>query len=274
MIRNPRLASALRMAHSVKHIGSLDAGHANCLLYLAGLKNEKKEEDRGRTNASTRTTNARSTNPRSPYVHFEVGCDGCGAFPIRGAAFRCLDCPDDVGFDLCAECHSSPLVVTGRFDQGHTSNHRVVEREQVRTPLHELQAANPQLGVHEVLDIAGMQLQAAAPPPPDDSSSDDESFSSQEYDSSDDYEPQEYERQREEEYEQRYYGTVVSIKKKNANGTRFAFVHGQHGNIFLHPSDMRSGEGWVYEGDRISFSVGYFENDPLERPKCVDVVRL
>ena len=40
-----------------------------------------------------------------------------------------------------------------------------------------LQAANPQLGVHEVLDIARMQLQAAAPPPPDDSSSDDESFS-------------------------------------------------------------------------------------------------
>ena len=174
MIRNPRLASALRMAHSVKHIGSLDAGHANCLLYLAGLKNEKKEEDRGRQG---NTIAARTTNARSPYVHFGVGCDGCGAFPIRGAAFRCLDCPDDVGFDLCAECHSSPLVVTGRFDQGHTSNHRVVEREQVRTPLHELQAANPQLGVHEVLDIARMQLQAAAPPPPDDSSSDDESFS-------------------------------------------------------------------------------------------------
>ena len=67
--------------------------------------------------------------------------------------------------------------MSGRFDQGHTSNHRVVEREQVRTWLHELQAANPQLGVHEVLDIARMQLQAAAPPPPDDSSSDDESFS-------------------------------------------------------------------------------------------------
>ena len=119
----------------------------------------------------------RALSDESPYVHFGVGCDGCGAFPIRGAAFRCLDCPDAVGFDLCAECRGSSLVVTGRFDQGHTSNHRVVEREQVRTWLHELQAANPQLGVHEVLDIARMQLQAAAPPPPDDSSSDDESFS-------------------------------------------------------------------------------------------------
>ena len=119
----------------------------------------------------------RALSDESPYVHFGVGCDGCGAFPIRGAAFRCLDCPDAVGFDLCAECRSSSLVVTGRFDQGHTSSHRVVEREQVRTWLHELQAANPQLGVHEVLDIARMQLQAAAPPPPDDSSSDDESFS-------------------------------------------------------------------------------------------------
>ena len=119
----------------------------------------------------------RALSDETPYVHFGVGCDGCGAFPIRGAAFRCLDCPDAVGFDLCAECRGSSLVVTGRFDQGHTSNHRVVEREQVRTWLHELQAANPQLGVHEVLDIARMQLQAAAPPPPDDSSSDDESFS-------------------------------------------------------------------------------------------------
>ena len=119
----------------------------------------------------------RALSDESPYVHFGVGCDGCGAFPIRGAAFRCLDCPDAVGFDLCAECRGSSLVVSGRFDQGHTSNHRVVEREQVRTWLHELQAANPQLGVHEVLDIARMQLQAAAPPPPDDSSSDDESFS-------------------------------------------------------------------------------------------------
>ena len=119
----------------------------------------------------------RALSDETPYVHFGVGCDGCGAFPIRGAAFRCLDCPDAVGFDLCAECRGSSLVVSGRFDQGHTSNHRVVEREQVRTWLHELQAANPQLGVHEVLDIARMQLQAAAPPPPDDSSSDDESFS-------------------------------------------------------------------------------------------------
>ena len=119
----------------------------------------------------------RALSDESPYVHFGVGCDGCGAFPIRGAAFRCLDCPDAVGFALCAECRGSSLVVSGRFDQGHTLNHRVVEREQVRTWLHELQAANPQLGVHEVLDIARMQLQAAAPPPPDDSSSDDESFS-------------------------------------------------------------------------------------------------
>ena len=97
----------------------------------------------------------RALSDESPYVHFGVGCDGCGAFPIRGAAFRCLDCPDAVGFDLCAECRSSSLVVTGRFDQGHTSNHRVVEREQVRTWLHELQAANPQLGVHEVLTSRG-----------------------------------------------------------------------------------------------------------------------
>ena len=112
----------------------------------------------------------------APYVHFGVGCDGCGAFPIRGNAFRCLDCPDAVGFDLCGECRTSSPHVVGRFEQGHAPSHRVVEREPVRTWLHELQAAHPRLGVHQVLDLARMQLQAAAPPPPD-TSSDDESFS-------------------------------------------------------------------------------------------------
>ena len=78
-------------------------------------------------------------------------------FPSAGRRFGVSTAPTPWAFDLCAECRSSSLVVSGRFDQGHTSNHRVVEREQVRTWLHEFQAANPQLGVHEVLDIARMQ---------------------------------------------------------------------------------------------------------------------
>lgn len=34
-------------------------------------------------------------------VHYGVICDGCQAFPIVGARFKCLDCPD---YDLCESC--------------------------------------------------------------------------------------------------------------------------------------------------------------------------
>ena len=46
-----------------------------------------------------------------------------------------------------------------------------VYRPQVRTWLHDLQALNPQLGIHELLDVARLQLQAPAPPPPLDDAS-------------------------------------------------------------------------------------------------------
>ena len=39
-------------------------------------------------------------------THFGIGCDACGAYPIRGRRFRCLDCAEStaVGFDLCGDC--------------------------------------------------------------------------------------------------------------------------------------------------------------------------
>ena len=74
------------------------------------------------------------------YVHFGVGCDGCGVFPIRGTAYRCLDCPDAMGFDLCGACKASPRLAAaaGRFDQAHRPDHRVEERDQVTRPASEL----------------------------------------------------------------------------------------------------------------------------------------
>jgi Zinc finger, ZZ type len=53
------------------------------------------------------------------YVHFGIGCDCCGAFPLRGKRFKCLDCPEAVGFDLCEACHRGGLVTYGRFNQRH-----------------------------------------------------------------------------------------------------------------------------------------------------------
>ncbi|CAI5480308.1 unnamed protein product [Closterium sp. Yama58-4] len=67
---------------------------------------------------------------RANFIHISVGCDGCGAFPIVGARYRCLDCPERVGFDLCAACYSCPPPVVGRFNQRHVSTHRMVEVRQ------------------------------------------------------------------------------------------------------------------------------------------------
>ena len=117
------------------------------------------------------------------YTHFGVGCDGCGVYPIRGARWRCLDCPEEIGFDLCGFCHeaaiedggggggggedggvgcgggapsaaASPLsTVEGRFGQVHTSAHRMQEQPRPMTWIHTLQATHPELSVHEVVDL-------------------------------------------------------------------------------------------------------------------------
>lgn len=34
------------------------------------------------------------------HVHFGVGCDLCGMYPIRGGRFKCIDCYEAIGFDL------------------------------------------------------------------------------------------------------------------------------------------------------------------------------
>ena len=50
-----------------------------------------------------------------------VGCDSCGLYPIKGRRFKCQDCPDKVGFDLCGQCCDRGLHITGRFNQQHTA---------------------------------------------------------------------------------------------------------------------------------------------------------
>lgn len=55
------------------------------------------------------------------YVHFGVGCDCCGAYPIRGKRYKCLDCPEEIGFDLCESCHRRGRATFGRFNQKHVA---------------------------------------------------------------------------------------------------------------------------------------------------------
>ncbi|CAN0915450.1 E3 ubiquitin-protein ligase PRT1 [Linum grandiflorum] len=57
-------------------------------------------------------------------IHKGVGCDACGMCPIIGERYRCIDCLEKIGFDLCGECYNSRSKLPGRFNQQHTEEHK------------------------------------------------------------------------------------------------------------------------------------------------------
>lgn len=57
-------------------------------------------------------------------IHYAVGCDSCGMYPIIGKRYKCLDCKEAIGFDLCEDCYNTRSKLPGRFNQQHTSEHR------------------------------------------------------------------------------------------------------------------------------------------------------
>ena len=92
-----------------------------------------------------------------PHVHFGVGCDTCGAFPILGRRFKCADCPEAIGFDVCGDCVAAGAGGgAGRFGQAHRADHALAEVAPVRGLLHILQDANPELSVAEILRLGAM----------------------------------------------------------------------------------------------------------------------
>lgn len=55
-------------------------------------------------------------------VHFGLGCDGCGLWPIRGPAYEDVDIRSSVGFHVCEPCYQlgyQKRCLGGRFNQGH-----------------------------------------------------------------------------------------------------------------------------------------------------------
>lgn len=58
------------------------------------------------------------------YLHIGVGCDGCGMLPIIGDRYKCDDCEEAIGFDVCGSCYKSGSL-TGRFNQKHQPTHRM-----------------------------------------------------------------------------------------------------------------------------------------------------
>ncbi|XP_057499295.1 E3 ubiquitin-protein ligase PRT1-like [Actinidia eriantha] len=62
---------------------------------------------------------------QGPKVHIGVGCDYCGMCPIIGERYRCKDCKEKMGFDLCEGCYNSSSKLPGRFNQQHTPEHKL-----------------------------------------------------------------------------------------------------------------------------------------------------
>lgn len=69
-----------------------------------------------------------------PQIHFGVGCDYCGMCPIVGERYKCKDCKEKIGFDLCEGCYKSTSKLPGRFNQQHTPEHQfeLIQPLQVR----------------------------------------------------------------------------------------------------------------------------------------------
>lgn len=45
-------------------------------------------------------------------------------YPIVGDRYRCKDCVEAIGFDLCGDCYNTRSKLPGRFNQQHTPEHR------------------------------------------------------------------------------------------------------------------------------------------------------
>ncbi|RWW80597.1 hypothetical protein BHE74_00011050 [Ensete ventricosum] len=44
-------------------------------------------------------------------------------YPIIGKRYKCKDCKEAIGFDLCEACYNSTSKLPGRFNQQHTPDH-------------------------------------------------------------------------------------------------------------------------------------------------------
>ncbi|KAK1261206.1 E3 ubiquitin-protein ligase PRT1 [Acorus gramineus] len=44
--------------------------------------------------------------------------------PMTGKRYKCIDCVESIGFDLCGDCYESCSKLPGRFNQQHTPDHR------------------------------------------------------------------------------------------------------------------------------------------------------
>ena len=148
-----------------------------------GDDTEPRFEDEPVTSSASATDDGAQTQPPQPngslaetflqvtgnadpdtFSHYGCGCDGCGVYPIRGRRFRCLDCPEAMGFDLCSTCNDTatdevdeanePKTILGRFNQNHQPTHSMQEVTPTPTMMHVLTQMHPELTPSMIVDFA------------------------------------------------------------------------------------------------------------------------
>ncbi|XP_047938682.1 E3 ubiquitin-protein ligase PRT1 [Salvia hispanica] len=55
---------------------------------------------------------------------FYMFSDSAQIYPITGVRYKCKDCVEKIGFDLCESCYKISAKLPGRFNQQHTMDHK------------------------------------------------------------------------------------------------------------------------------------------------------
>ncbi|CAO2039713.1 unnamed protein product [Urochloa humidicola] len=127
-----------------------------------GQKVQSKKGQFNREESSSGTSSAKGSSRAQDDdildIHVSVGCDSCGVYPIRGERYKCQDCTELIGFDLCGACYKSSSKLPGRFNQQHTPDHRMELDNSSLLPSflrgHGLQIIEAALAPGEIVQIA------------------------------------------------------------------------------------------------------------------------
>ena len=122
----------------------------------AVAEEEKKTQHAGQSDEDNSMESEEDRDYPDDFTHFGVGCDVCGQYPILGKRYKCLDCPESVGYDLCRGCMKDTHTMVGRFNQKHEPHHRLELVPPLMTKLHTIKELHPDLDYNRLLSLIEM----------------------------------------------------------------------------------------------------------------------
>ncbi|KAL3531118.1 hypothetical protein ACH5RR_010440 [Cinchona calisaya] len=109
----------------------IDHGKRSSIIQLKQSSSQQQSPSARSTKAARENSHLLTSSVKNPLswwgdhkVHFGIGCDSCGMYPIVGNRYRCKDCVESIGYDLCGGCYNTCSKLPGRFNQQHTPDHK------------------------------------------------------------------------------------------------------------------------------------------------------